>query len=295
MQLTQRNKGLLMVIAGAAMWGGSGVAGQYLLQDCGVSTGWLVVTRMLLAGLILLGLDALCHRDGIFVIWRDRKDVRELLIFSIAGMLAVQYTYFACIKAGSAAAATVLQYLMPIVIILYTAAATRRMPRRIEILCVALAVGGTFLLVTHGSMDTLSVPWDAVCWGLSSAVAAAVYTMTPKRLIRKWRATLVVGWGMLIGGVVLAVCFPPWQAEIRWTMTAGLVYAYIILFGTVIAFACYLGSLQYLQPAETSILGSAEPLAAILLSVTLLHIAFTPFDLLGALSILAAVILLTRK
>lgn len=89
MQLTQRNKGLLMVIAGAAMWGGSGVAGQYLLQDCGVSTGWLVVTRMLLAGLILLGLDALCHRDGIFVIWRDRKDVRELLIFSIAGMLAV--------------------------------------------------------------------------------------------------------------------------------------------------------------------------------------------------------------
>lgn len=85
MQLTQRNKGLLMVIAGAAMWGGSGVAGQYLLQDCGASTGWLVVTRMLLAGLILLGLDALWHRDGILMIWRDRRDVRELLIFSIAG------------------------------------------------------------------------------------------------------------------------------------------------------------------------------------------------------------------
>lgn len=295
MQLTQRNKGLLMVIAGAAMWGGSGVAGQYLLQDCGVSTGWLVVTRMLLAGLILLGLDALCHRDGIFVIWRDRKDVRELLIFSIAGMLAVQYTYFACIKAGSAAAATVLQYLMPIVIILYTAAATRRMPRRIEILCVALAVGGTFLLVTHGSMDTLSVPWDAVCWGLASAVAAAVYTMTPKRLIRKWRATLVVGWGMLIGGVVLAVCFPPWQAEIRWTMTAGLIYAYIILFGTVAAFGCYLGSLRYIQPAEASILGSVEPLSAIILSVLFLQASFGLLDLLGSALIISTVFLLARN
>ena len=40
-----------MVCMGASMWGGSGVAGQYLLQDCGFSTEWLVVSRMLLAAL----------------------------------------------------------------------------------------------------------------------------------------------------------------------------------------------------------------------------------------------------
>lgn len=38
-----------MVCLGASMWGGSGVAGQYLLQDCSFSTAWLVVSRMLLA------------------------------------------------------------------------------------------------------------------------------------------------------------------------------------------------------------------------------------------------------
>ena len=55
--LKERNKGLLMVCLGASMWGGSGVAGQYLLQDCGFSTEWLVVSRMLLAGVIFLAAD----------------------------------------------------------------------------------------------------------------------------------------------------------------------------------------------------------------------------------------------
>lgn len=284
-----------MVTAGASMWGGSGVAGQYVLQDCGFSTGWLVVTRMLLAGVILLAVDAAWHRDGIFVIWKDAKDCRETLIFAILGMLAVQYTYFACIKEGNAAAATVLQYLMPVVIILYTTIATRRPPRRTELLCVALAVSGTFLLVTHGSLETLAIPAAAVLWGLASAVAAAVYTVTPKRLIRKWRATLVVGWGMLLGGLVLAVVNPPWEFSGTWNLTAGLVYAYIILFGTVLAFGCYLGSIKYIQPAEAGILGSLEPLSAIVLSVLFLGADFTVLDIFGTALILSTVVLLARK
>lgn len=284
-----------MAAAGASMWGGSGVAGQYVLQDCGFSTGWLVVTRMILAGIILLAIDAAQHRDGIFAIWREVKDRREMLIFAILGMLAVQYTYFACIKEGNAAAATVLQYLMPVVIILYTTLSTRKAPRKVELLCVALAVSGTFLLVTHGSLETLAIPAIAVFWGLASAVAAAVYTVTPKRLIRKWRATLVVGWGMLLGGIVLAFAYPPWEFIGTWNLTAGLIYAYIIVFGTVIAFGCYLGSIKYIQPAEAGILGSLEPLSAIILSVAFLGADFSVLDILGTVLILSTVGLLAKN
>ena len=49
-------------------------------------------------------------------------------------------------------------------------------------------VGSTFLLVTHGSLDRMAISVEAFALGLVSAVAAAVYTMKPKRLIRKWRA-----------------------------------------------------------------------------------------------------------
>ena len=295
MNLSDRKKGVLLAVAGGAFWGGSGVAGQVLLQDCGFATGWLVTVRMLLAGVILLMIDAAQHRGDIWSIWQDRRNIRELLIFAWAGMLIVQYSYFACIAHGSAAAATVLQYLMPAFIVLYTALRRQRLPRLIELLCVLLAIGGTFLLVTHGNPDTLTIPLPALIWGIVSGVSGAVYTLTPKRLIRQWRATLVVGWGMLIGGVALAVIAPPWDFQGSWTPMSLVIFFYVILFGSVLAFWFYLGSTKYIQPGEAGVLASVEPLTAIVLSVLLLGSSFGWLDFLGSACILLTVFILAHR
>ena len=284
-----------MVCLGASMWGGSGVAGQYLLQDCGFSTAWLVVSRMLLAGCMFLLIDFAQYRQNVFTIWKIKRDARDVLLFAIFGMLAVQYTYFACIRQGNAAAATILQYLMPVIIIGYSSLATHKFPPGRELLCVVMAIGGTFLLVTHGRLDTLSIPLAALLWGLGSAFAAAFYTTQPKRLIRKWRATLITGWGMLLGGLALMPVCPPWQFSGTWSSAAAITYAYIIIFGTVIAFGCYLGSIKYISPTETSLLGSIEPLSAIVFSILFLHASFAPMDYLGTALILGTVFVLAKK
>lgn len=293
--LTQnRKKGIVMVLIGASLWGGSGVAGQYILQTCNFSTEWLVAVRMLLSGVILLLVDSFTHKGSIFDIWKENKNKRDLLIFALPGMLAVQYCYFASIKVGNAPAATVLQYLMPIVLIFWIACTQRKLPRAKEVLAVILAVGGTFLLVTHGSLETLSIPAEAVFWGVTSAFAGAVYTLTPKRMIREWRATLVVGWGLFAGGVGLSFICPPWNFSGIWNMAAALNFAYIVIFGTVIAFAMYLGSTKYLEPSEVSILASMEPLSSIVFSVLLLGTLFGPMDVLGTICILSTVLILSK-
>ena len=293
--MTERSKGLMMACLGASLWGGSGVAGQYLLQNCGFSTGWLVVSRMLIAGVVLLCLDVFLYRESIFRIWTDRKDTRDMLVFAILGMLSVQYTYFACIKSGNAAAATVLQYLMPVIIVGYTAVSSCRLPKIHELVCVVMAVGGTFFLVTHGSLGKLTIPIEALLWGLASALAAAVYTMKPQRMILKWRATLIIGWGMLLGGFCLMPLCPPWLFDGRWELISGLIYAYVIIFGTIMAFGCYLGSLKYIQPAEAGILGSLEPLSAIIFSIVFLGMSFGLMDILGTALIVGAVVLLAKR
>lgn len=295
MSQSSRRQGILLALTGAIFWGGSGVAGQYLLQDCAFTTEWLVGVRMLVSGALLLLFDFIFYRQNLLTVFRTRRDALEVIAFAIFGMLGVQYTYFAAIKYSNAATGTVLQYLMPIVIVFYTALRTKKWPKSVEILCVLLAVLGTFLLVTHGSLAALAISPTALFWGLLSAFAAAFYTVQPKRLICNWRPTLVTGWGMLLGGLLFVPISRPWIFTGQMDMTALLLFAYIILFGTVIAFGCYLGSLQYIQPAETSILGSAEPLAAILLSVVLLHITFGLYDLLGTICILATVIILARQ
>lgn len=88
---------------------------------------------------------------------------------------------------------------------------------------------------------------------------------------------------------------PPWMFEGTWDFTAGLIYAYVIVFGTVVAFGCYLGSLKYIQPAEAGILGSVEPLSAIVLSILFLGADFGPMDLAGSCLVIGTVFLLASQ
>ena len=293
--MTRRTKGMLLVVFGALLWGGSGVAAQFVLQNKGFSAEWLVVVRMLLSGIILLSLDGITHFGDIFSIWKSRYDSLQLIAFALIGMLGVQYTYFAAIKAGNAATATILQYLMPIVIVLWTVLRYRRRPQLRELFCTALAILGTLLLVTHGSLSSLAISPPALFWGVLSAFAAAFYTVQPKYLLGHWRSPLVIGWGMLLGGLAFLPVCPPWDFTGIWDKYACIVFLYIIIFGTIIAFWAYLESVKYIQPTETSTLASIEPLSAIVLSALLLNVPFGLVEILGAICIMSTVFVLARK
>jgi len=290
-----RQKGLLLVSTGALMWGGSGVAGQYLLQNCGFETTSLVVSRMVIAGLMLLIMDLLAHKQSILRILKDKESVLSLILFSIFGMLAVQFTYFSSINYGNAAATTVIQYLTPIIIITYNAIRLHKAPKRLEIFCVFLAVTGTFLLVTHGHLSQLVIPFKSLVFALLSAVAAAYYTVKPKNLIIKWGPLLIIGWSMLIGGILLGLLGGVTGISGNFTPFNTIIYIYIIIFGTVVAFGCYLSSVKYLEPQETSMFGSLEPLAAIVISCIFLNLHFGLLDLLGSVMIISTIFLLSIR
>jgi drug/metabolite transporter (DMT)-like permease len=211
-------------------------------------------------------------------------------------MAGVQYTYFEAIQAGNAASATLLQYLGPIFITVYVALRKRQLPRQKEIVAVGFAVVGTGLLVTNGRLDGLTISLSAVIWGLASAVTAAFYTLYPARLLHKWSSGIIVGWGMLIGGAGMNVVHPLWRTTGQvWTGTAWLLIVFVVIFGTLLAFYWYLDSLRYLKPTETSLLASAEPLAAAIVTVVWLHIPMGMWQILGSICIVATVIALSRE
>ena len=289
-------KGIVLAAGGAGLWGGSGVAGQYLMQSCGVDAAWLTDLRLLLGGLILLAVDARQHGSGgIFAVWCRRRNAVELLVFAVFGMLAVQYSYLASIAYGNAPATTVIQYTMPAFVIIWTALSSWRLPQRLEVICVIMAMAGTFVLVTHGSLETLSVPLLSVIWGFVSALAAALYTILPRRLIREWRSSLVVGWGMLVGGLLFLPAAQPWSIPGTWDWLTFGNFAYVIVLGTAAAFSFYLGSLRYLTSAEAGILGCLEPLSSIVFSVACLGTSFGLLDIVGTLLVVTPVFLLAKR
>jgi drug/metabolite transporter (DMT)-like permease len=62
---------------------------------------------------------------------------------------------------------------------------------------------GTFLLVTHGDPTSLSISPAALFFGIASAFAAAFYTTYPSTLIARYGTLPIVGWSMLIAGLML--------------------------------------------------------------------------------------------
>jgi drug/metabolite transporter (DMT)-like permease len=57
--------------------------------------------------------------------------------------------------------------------------------------------------------------------------------------------------------------------------------AFVVIFGTMLAYLLVLGSLHYISPVATGMLSAFEPLTATTLAVTRLHIAFGPAEWLG--------------
>lgn len=288
-------KGFFLAISAAILWGVSGTFGQFLFQKRAINVEWLITVRMLMTGAVLLILVGTNNIKDLWSIWRNRKDTVDLLLFSIAGVLAVQYSYFAAINYSNAATATVMQYTGPVMIAVYLALKERKFPNIKTCLAIALAVLGTFLLVTHGKMGTLSISGIALFFGLVSAVTLAFYTLQPVNLLRKYKATVVIGWGMLIGGAAFCFVRPPWEVTGIWDSYTYSYTGFIVIFGTLIPFYAYLTAVKLIGGQKTSLLASAEPLSAALLAVLWLNTPFSLTDWLGTTCIILTIVLLSTS
>ncbi len=260
---SNRLKGIIMVIIGACLWGLSGTAAQQLFQYDNVSTEWLVTIRLLISGIILLIISSFgTRKKEIFGIWKQKSDAIKMILFGLFGMLAVQYTYFASIKEGNAAVATLLQYLAPIFITVYLLFKWNVRPSKIDFISITLSLVGTFLLLTNGSVHNLAVSTPAIIWGILSGLSLAFYSLYSKELLEKWSSSVIVGWGMIIGGIGVTIVHFISTNEFILLSTMKYVklstlplIIFVVIFGTLIAFYLYLDSIRYLTPKETTLFG----------------------------------------
>ncbi|MEZ2719209.1 DMT family transporter [Niallia circulans] len=289
-----RSKGIFLVMTGAAFWGIGGTVSKKLFQQFEIDIDWLVTIRLLIAGFLLLTVQFFGKdRSQILDVWKNRRIAIHLIIFGLLGMLAVQYTYMASIKHGNAAVATLLQYLAPVMIIVYLIFRKQTVLTRSDVLTVSLALLGCFFLLTNGTISQLSVPTLAIVWGVLSGVALAFYTLYAVPLLKQYDSLVIVGWAMLIGGLALSFIHAPWQMDFTsLSLEAYFYLVFVIIFGTMIAFWFYIESLQSLLPKDSSLLGSIEPLAAVLTTVFWLKEPLGLFQWVGTACIIGMILLL---
>ena len=283
------NTGMLSTFVGGTLWGINGVMGNYLFLNKNVTTPWLIPYRLILAGFLLLGYLYYKKGSKIFDILKNPKDLVQIVLFGFIGMLGTQYTYFSAIQFSNAAIATVLTYFGPTLVLIYMCLREKRKPLKYEIVSICLSSFGVFLLATHGDITSLQISFKALVWGILSALSVVFYTVQPESLLKKYGASIVVAWGMMIGGIFIAFVTKPWNINVTFDFITFLVLMLIIVFGTIIAFILYLTGVNIIGPTKASIIACIEPVAATICAILFLGVTFDFLDVIGFLCIISTI------
>ncbi|MFC3212403.1 DMT family transporter [Planomicrobium okeanokoites] len=278
-----RVKGIAMILSGAALWGATGPLMEWLFEAYGISVSFLLTLRLIIAGVLLLVFLKL-KRVKILSVFHGGIWVRQLLIFSVLGMLGVQFSFVSSIETSNAVVATLFQFLAPVYLILFISLRHKKFPPKYQVIGMIGTMAGLFLLLTNGRLDELAISGIALFWGVMVGLAFAFYTLYPGRLMEEWGVLLIVGWSMLFGGIFLGLVNPVFRSA-DWPLLAkpgvSLGILAVIIIGTL-AFVLFLSSMRFILPVEASILSAFEPLTAMIISALWFGQFLEPIQLGGA-------------
>lgn len=282
---------LFFCMTAGVMWAASGVAAQHFFAHSDLSAMDLTTFRMFCTSLIMVGVTLVKGR------WQKNWQAMkahpgfwgQTVFYGVVALMGMHFAYFEAIDLGNAAVVTVLQYTCPAMVICWLAFRNRAMPDAGSVIAVILAVAGTFLLVTGGRLDALSISWACFYWAMLSAVLYAIAAVFPKHLLGKLDNSFLLAWGMFFGAVVswLLTDHLDFRDFFHWELLPDL-FA-IIVCGTAVAFICYNAGLAYLSADQASLTTTVEPVASVLMSYVLFGTTFGWVEASGIVMIVAAI------
>ncbi len=273
--------GIILTLLGATLWGVSGTSVQFVGNFRNMNLEWLLTMRLITAGLLTVLYGWIRQGNAIFNVLRNWRDTLGLIIFGVFGMALCQYTYFRSIVIAGAGIATVLQYLAPSMIIIYLLVRYGKRPSTGEIISVILALVGTICLMGNNGFSFESFRSDVLFWGLLSAVGVAVYSVSPVRLLATYGTIPIVGFGMLLSGLVAAVLFQQPHSYATWDVWTVVGCFNVVFLGTIVSFNAYLEGVKRIGAVSGSILSSIEPISAAFFGWALLGNQFNWVGILG--------------
>ena len=287
----QRALGRWLVLLATVFWGTTATLARAVFRDDAVPASTVVELRLVIAASLLFVWLLLRSRGALRV---ERRDIGYFLVLGLAGVAAVQGTYYHSIAKLGVGLAILLQYLAPALIVLWEWLRGKR-PTPATAASVLLAVGGTALLVN--GVDARALAASPLDWavGLASAVIFAFYVLYSKRGLGRYAPETVLVYTFAIAAMFWAVVTPPWRilaaaypAEVWWR------FALLGVFSTLVPFRCFYAGLRRLPAAEAGVIATAEPVVAIAAAALFLGETLRASQLLGAGAVIVAAVLASR-
>jgi drug/metabolite transporter (DMT)-like permease len=277
--------GYALAAVAAALFALNGVLARFLLDD-GVSAMHLSQMRSTVSFVLLAGGLALVDRRRLRV---ARADVARLAWLGIAGLALVHATYFAAIGRLEISVALVVQYLGPLLVLVWLRVVHGRRLSRSLWGAVALSVVGSALVVEvyhAGRLDGVGL-----LYALAAAVTLAIYLVGFERAGRSYDAFTTLAWAFGFATLLWLVVRPPWTfpfAAFSSPRHIALGLGVAVL-GTLAPFLLGVTALRHLPAPRVAVVATLEPVIASVLAWVVHGEALGAPQIAGGLVVLAAV------
>ena len=295
METKLKLRGMLLASLASSLWAISGISGEILFKQFNFSSDWLVSTRTLMSGILLFMIVVFIEKKSILRPLKNKWDSMGIILFGVAGMYLVQYTYFKTIELSNVSFATILQFTAPFFIFIYESIKNRKLPSISTVTLLFMTILGVVFIATKGNFSNLSVSLEALLFGLVSAVMIAFYSTYPKKLLKKYGSITIVGWGMIIGSVISNIIHPIWEIQGDINTKSIIQVIIVVILGTSIAYLIYIASLNYISSSLAGILTAFEPVLAAVLSVVIFGLKFSIIELIGFVLVFVSIFILEKR
>lgn len=232
----------------------------------------------------------------------SRRELPFLIAYGVIAFTLVQYLYFLTISRLTVGIGTLLAFLAPVLVALWLKFGRRQAVSSRIWLAIAMTLVGLAFVAQVWSGSTLD-PVGVIA-GLLCAVALAIYWILGESGQEHRDAVSLTMWGFVFASLAWAVISPWWNfpwpvlsitTESLADGTTGLpvwvLMVWGIVMGTIVPFLLVLGSLRRIGAQRAGIVGTTEPLWAGLIGFLLLGEVLAGGQILGALIVLAGVII----
>ncbi|MCC6350708.1 MAG: EamA family transporter [Candidatus Eisenbacteria bacterium] len=285
-------RGRAFVFSATVFWALSATLARFVFRDRHVDSLVVVELRLAIAVIVLFAILVTTRRDLLRI---RRSDLTYFVVLGLFGVAAVQSTYYYSIAHLGVNVGILIQYLAPSLLVAIELIRGRWVGWSM-LTAVALALGGTALLV--GGVDPRTMDAGPIEWGVgfASAAAFAFYIQYSKRGLERYHPATVLFYTFLVAALFWSFHSPPWAiAAAGYGQDLWWMFIALGIFSTLVPFSLFYAGLRSLPAAEAGVIATAEPLVVIVAAAVFLGERLGPMQIVGAALVLAAALLASRE
>lgn len=282
-------RGLLMIIGAAVLWGVSATFAKAMLNQ-NLDPVLVVQCRVTFSLMFLLGYFLLFRPEVL------RVPLKELWKFALLGCIGVagtNFTYYFTIRESTVATAILIQYTAPLLVMLYAVWSKEERVTAGKVAAAVISLAGCFLAVGAYDRTVLTITPLGILTGLASVIGFAFLTLFTRSVLKNHNV-----WTMTVYAIGFASLFwilinPPWVVMRQQVSAEGWgALVLLAVFSLLIPHSLFFGALRWIVPSRAIITSTLEPVVAILSAALYLGELLQPLQIVGAILVLVAIVLL---